>query len=97
MREGRTKRMTTSIERVFKKLPDGLCREIHLHFLVFLDDEGKIVSSKLDKSIQGKLYKKAVGNERSMYGEVEYKFPDEDEPVRLIALGRDYDDNRYGL
>jgi hypothetical protein len=34
------------------------------------------MSSKLDKQIQGKLYKLALGNERSLHGEAEYAFPD---------------------
>lgn len=91
-----TERMTTGIERVFRKLPDNNIREIFLHFIHFLGDDGQIKRSKLDKTIPGKLYKRAVGNERSLYGEVTYKFPDEDEPVRLLALANDYSDMKYG-
>ena len=92
----RSNRMTTSMERVFKKLPDGLIREITLHYIHFLADNGEIISTKLDKTISGKLFKRAINeNEHSMYGEVLYQFPDEEEPVRLIGV-MDYDNNRYG-
>ena len=92
----RSTKMSTSIERVFRKNPDGLCREILMHYIHFLSEDGKVISSKLDKQINGRLYKRATLNERSSYGEVEYQFPDEDKPVRLIALGVDYADQRYG-
>ena len=88
--------MTTGIERVFRPTFDGLYREILLHWIHFIDEEDKIVSSKLDKSVEGRLYKIATGNERSQYGEVEYKFPNEENPVRLVALGLDRNDQRYG-
>lgn len=88
--------MTTGIERFFKKLPDGLCREVLHHYIHFLGEDGQIKRSKLDKTIPGKLYKRAVGNERSQYGEVTYCFPDEDEPVRLLALATDYSEMGYG-
>lgn len=92
----RTNRMTTGVERTFRKTFDGLYREVYLHFIHFLDENGNVVSSKLDKAINGRLYKIAEGNERSQYGEVEYKFPDREEAVRLIALGADRTDTRYG-
>lgn len=92
----RTKRMTTGIERVFRPTFDGLYREVLLHWIHFVDDSGNVVSSKLDKTIKGKLFKIATGNERSLYGEVEYKFPDAEKPVRLVALGFDREDTVYG-
>ena len=93
-----SEKMNTSIERVFKgPLPDGLYRELYLHFIHFLNEDGSIRSSKLDKQIPGRLYKVAgSNNERSMYGEVEYTFPGQDKPVRLISIGPDYSDTRYG-
>lgn len=91
----RTNRMTTSMERVFKKLPDGLIREVVLHYVHFIDEQGNVVSSKLDKSIPGRLYKRATEGERTLGGEVVYQFPDEEEPVRLIGV-QDYSDFRYG-
>jgi len=89
-------RMTTGVERVFRATFDGLYREIFLHWIHFLDGNSNIIRTKLDKSVKGRLYKIAGPNERSMYGEVEYKFPDKDEPVRLVALGMDREDQRYG-
>jgi len=89
-------RMTTSIERKFRQLPDGLYREIKLVFTHFLDNDGNIKRSKLDKEITGLLYKIAQPEEHSLYGEVEYVFPDSEKPVRLIALGLDRADTRYG-
>ena len=75
---------------------DGLYREVYLHFIHFIDDDGNTVSSKLDKTILGKLYKIAEGNERSLHGEVEYTLPGMEHPVRLVALGYDRSDLRYG-
>jgi len=92
----RSNRMNTSIERVFRPMPGGVFREIYLHYINFLDENGDILSSKLDKTIEGKLFKIAQGNERSLYGEVEYQFPGTDKPVRLVALSVDYGDLRYG-
>lgn len=92
----RPKRMTTGVERVFRPTFDGLYREVLLHWIHFLNDEGQVVQSKLDKSVKGRLYKIARGDERSQYGEIEYKFPDAEEPVRLVALGLDREDQRYG-
>lgn len=92
----RSKRMTTGIERVFRETFDGLYREILLHWIHFLDDNDNIISSKLDKSVKGRLYKRANPEERSQYGELMYKFPNEEEAVRLIALGLDREDQRYG-
>lgn len=92
----RTKRMTTGVERVFRPTFDGLYREIYLHWIHFLNEQGEVVASKLDKSIKGRLYKIAKDGERSQYGEAEYKFPNAEEPVRLVALGLDREDQRYG-
>lgn len=90
--------MCTSVERVFRPMPDGLFREITLHFINFLNDDRSIRSTKLDKEIPGKLYKLAGSDsEQSQYGEVMYKFPNSDEPVRLLCIGRDYNDFRYGI
>lgn len=97
----RSPRMTSGIERVFRPIipyPDyhgpQLYREIYLHFIHFMDETtGQIISSKLDKNIPGKLYKVAVGDERSLNGEIEYQFPNSDKPVRLIALQQDINGN----
>jgi len=89
-------RMTTGVERVFRATFDGLFREVFLHWIHFLDENSNIVRTKLDKSVKGRLYKIASPNEHSLYGEVEYKFPDREEPVRLVALGLDREDQRYG-
>ena len=89
--------MTTGIERVFRHLRSGLYREIYLHYIHFLDDSGHIMSSKLDKTIEGKLFRRAANDtERSRHGEVEYKFPGEDDSVRMLDMGHDLDDFRYG-
>lgn len=90
------KRMTTGVERVFRETFDGLYREIYLHWIHFLNENGEIIRTKLDKSVKGRLYKVASENEHSLYGEVEYKFPNSEKPVRLIALGLDRNDERYG-
>lgn len=90
--------MCTSVERVFRPLPDGLFREIVLHFINFLNDDRTIRSSKLDKEIPGGLYKLASNDtEKSQHGEIMYTFPGASEPVRLLGLGEHYYENqRYG-
>lgn len=95
--ERTTGRMATTIERVFRPLPNGLFREITLHFINFLNADGSIRSTKLDKEIPGGLYKIATSDtDRSQYGEVMYQFPGGEKPVRLLCLGRDVGDFRYG-
>jgi len=93
-------RMTTGIERVFRPLPDGLYREVLLHWVHYLNESGEKTSSKLQKQIEGQLY--IAMNEdpskkqyRSIHGEVEYTFPD-GTTRRLVAVGMDYGDLQYG-
>ncbi len=90
--------MCTSVEKVFRPLPDGLFQEIILHFINFMNDDRSIRSTKLDKEILGRLYKLARNDtDRSQYGEVWYQFPGGDEPVRLLCLGDNYyQDQHYG-
>lgn len=89
-------RISTSIERHFKRMPDGLYQEVYLHYINFLNESGGIIKSKLDKTIKGKLYKVAQDGERSPYGEVDHIFPGTTEPVRLVALAMGYRDQVYG-
>ena len=90
-------KMSTGIERVFRHVKQGVYRELYLHYIHFIDDNGTILRSKLDKTIEGGLFKRAeTPDERSRHGEVEYKFPDEEENVRMLALGFDEGDLRYG-
>lgn len=80
-------KMNTTIERVFKRTPEGLFMEVYLHFLNFLNEDGTLRSSKLDKEVAtGKLWRVARPGERSSYGEVDYRFPDQPRPIRLICL-----------
>lgn len=90
-------KICTSIERVFRPLPDGLFREITLHFINFMNEDRSIKSSKLDKEIPGGLFRLAKSDgEVSQYGEISYTFPGGDGPVRLLALGKEYRDFTYG-
>jgi hypothetical protein len=77
-------------------MPDGLYQEIYLHYIVYKNEAGEIIKTKLDKTIKGKLYKIAKDNERSSYGEIEHIFPGTTEPVRLLALAGTYRDRVYG-
>ena len=90
-------KMCTSMERVFRPLPNGFYREIFLHFINFMNEDRSVKSSKLDKEVLGGLYRVA-GSDRevSQYGEVVYKFPNSEEPVRLLCVGRELSDYRYG-
>lgn len=82
--------MNTSIERVFRRTPEGYFREFWLHFINFIGEDGQIRSSKLDKTIPGGLWKVAREGERSMYGECDYQFPEQPKPVRLVCFGKGY-------
>lgn len=90
-------RMTTGIERVFRPMRDGLYREILLHWVHFIDENGIKTGSKLQKQIEGQLYRPLQEHEkrRSIHGEVEYQLPS-GETVKLIAIGMDYNDETYG-
>lgn len=91
--------MTTGLERVFRPISlkgyEGLplYREVFMHYIHFLSPtDNTVLKSKLDKMIEGKLYKEARGDERSLYGECEYTFPS-GETKRLVALGTDMNGN----
>ena len=81
-------RMTTSMERVFRRTPEGYFREFWLHFINFLNEDGSPKSTKLDREMIGQLWKVAREGERSSWGEVDYLFPDQDKAVRLVCLGK---------
>jgi hypothetical protein len=83
-------RMSTGIERVFRAIPNkpGYYREILLHWLYFLNEAGETDRVKLDKQIPGGVFKEAVGDQRSLYGEIEYTFPDGTKR-RLIGVRED--------
>jgi hypothetical protein len=81
--------MNTKVKRVFRRTPDGFFLEIMLHFLEFLNEDGSLRSSKLDKEVSsGKLWRVAKAGERSPYGEVDYLFPDQIVPTRLICVSK---------
>ena len=96
----RTQRMTSSIERVFRAINfagyngPAIYREIFLHWVHFIDPEtSKTIGSKLDKNILGDFYRVAKDNENSIHGIIEYKFPNAEKPVKLIALATDVNGN----
>jgi len=78
--------MTTHIEKVFRRTPEGFYREIYLHFLSFLNPDGTLRSRKLDKEEHRDLWREAKEGERSPYGECTYPLPGYDRPVRLICV-----------
>ena len=91
-------RMTTGIERVFRPMPDGLYREILLHWIHYLDSDGNKTSSKMHKQIEGPLYRAMRPDEinrKSIHGDIEYSFPD-GTVSRLVAVGMEYGDEVYG-
>jgi hypothetical protein len=92
-----TGRMNTSVERHFRPMPGGLYREVILKFINFMNEDGTIRSSKLDEEIFGALYKPAKSDsEQSQYGEIFYKFPEQDKPTRLLCIGKELGDYQYG-
>ena len=79
------KSISTGVERVFRKRPDGLWQEVINHFIHMSDKDGNKIS-KLDKSYLGRVYKEAGVNERSFHGEAEWESQDTGGKIRLIAL-----------
>lgn len=78
-------RYSTSIERVFRKRPDGLWQEYLNHFVHMTDVSGN-KASKLDKTMMGRVYKEANANEHSMHGEAEHIDVNTGAKLRLVAL-----------
>jgi hypothetical protein len=82
-------KMNTSVTRVFRQTPEGFFLEIYLHFINFLNEDGSLRSSKLDKEVTtGSRWRKAREGERSAYGEVDYVFPNHDKATRLICISK---------
>lgn len=79
------KSISTGVERVFRKRPDGLWQEVINHFIHLADREGNKIS-KLDKSYLGRVYKEAAVNENSFNGEAQWTNPDTGQTIRLVAL-----------
>jgi hypothetical protein len=74
-------KMSTGLERTFRPVtPPGtepmIYKEFLLHFIHYYDSDGAKLSSKLDKTIPGRLYREAKANERSLDGEYSFTFPD---------------------
>jgi len=92
------RKMTTGLERVFRPLRiqgyqgTTIYREVFMHYNHVLNEDGTVAKSKLDKMIEGKFFKQANGDERSLYGECEYTFPD-GQTKRLVALATDINGN----
>jgi hypothetical protein len=82
-------KMSTMVERVFKRTPDGFFLEVYLHFLNFLNEDGSLRSSKLDREVStGRLWRVARPGERSRDGEVDHLFPGQATKTRLICVTR---------
>ena len=79
-------RYSATIERIYRKRPDGLYQEYLNHFIHIVDSHGN-KTTKLDKSTLGRVYKEAQGNDRSNYGEGEFIDPNTGSVIRLVALG----------
>jgi len=89
-------KMTTGIERFFKPMTyqEGryiIYQEMIHQYIHFLDANGMVTSSKLDKVIPGEYYREATNlAEGSMNGVIEYTFPT-GEKKRLIGLRKGVD------
>jgi len=77
-------RVYTSMERTFKKRPDGLYQEYINHFIHFVDAQGN-KTDKLDKTMVGRVFKEDNVH-HSVHGEAVYTFADDGQTRRLIAL-----------
>jgi len=86
-------KMSSGIERVFRPVRvngyvgNQLYQEVHMHYIHFLNEDGTVRKSKLDRMENGKLWMESTG-QRSLYGECDYAFPD-GTTKRLILLGTD--------
>jgi len=79
------KSISTGVERIFRKRPDGLWQEVINHFIHMSDKEGNKIS-KLDRSYLGRVYKEAGVNENSFHGEAMWENPETGAKIRLVAL-----------
>lgn len=77
-------RIYPSIERTFKKRPDGLYQEYYHHWVHFVDDQGN-KTDKLDKTVVGKVFRED-NHHNSMNGMAVYTFEDDGVTRRLVAL-----------
>lgn len=77
---------TTSIEKIFKHKPNGLYQEFTLFFIHTVDmNSGNILSSKLDKVIVGKMYRKGAADEQALFGdEIKFFLKGEETPISFI-------------
>lgn len=88
-----TGKMASGIERVFRPIRingyvgNQLYQEVHMHYVHFLNEDGSVRKSKLDRMENGKIWMESTG-QRSLYGECDYAFPDGTKK-RLILLGTD--------
>ena len=86
-------KMASGIERVFRPVHingyvgNQLYQEVFMHYLHFLNENGTVRKSKLDRMENGKIWMESTG-QRSLYGECDYAFPD-GTTKRLILLGTD--------
>jgi hypothetical protein len=84
--------ISTGIERIFRRRPDGLYQEVTNHFIHMTDGEGNKVS-KLDRSYLGAVFREAQHGERSFNGEAEWTNPDTGQTIRLVA----FSNNQQGI
>jgi hypothetical protein len=72
-------------EIVFKKRMDGLYQQLTYHMIKIEDNNGNI-TSKIDKTIIGPIFREATVNERSIHGEAEWIDPNTGVKKWLIAI-----------
>lgn len=77
--------MTTGIERIYRRTPDGMYQEFYQHWVYFLYPDGS-KTSKLDKVWKGKLYKVAGPRDIGFNGVVSYEDPETGQTLRLVAV-----------
>jgi hypothetical protein len=79
-------KVKSTFEKHFKLKPNGLYQEFTLFFVHVVDEgTGDILSSKLDKVILGKLYRKGNVDERAIFGdEITFHFKNEKTPSKMI-------------
>lgn len=79
-------KMTTSVQKTFRRTPEGFYLEVDMHFIQFLNEDGSLRSQKLDYERHLDLWRIARDGERSPYGELMWMVPEHERPVRLICI-----------
>lgn len=78
-------KISTMIEKSYRKVGENLYQEVTTHYLTFIDPATKSMTKKIDRVVEGRLYKEDT-EARSTDGEVFHYFEQDGQTRRLIAI-----------